>query len=727
MFTLLVILAVFLQIAIAVGVYFRRKGGHTNIIFMFLSLALASWAFTNYIAITITQNSSTIYAIRTVLSLAVIENALFYFFATTFPDKKINVQSWSVKAMLVYTFFVVALTQLPFLFKSVTIKNSTANPNPGPVIIFFVIHAILTISVGLRQLYVKYRDVQGQQKRQLLFIIFASIVLWLIVPVTNFAITLSARTTLFVKFSPFYTLVFGAFITYAIVAQRLFDIRAAVARSVAYVMIIATTALIYGVVLFGIVNVIFQGQQNESLRQVLSVALVAPLAISFQRIKEFFDRISRKLFYRDAYDSPVVLNELGNAIVAEIDLGRILNSTRHILADTLKSSFVDFILFKNNQPFFESSKSSSIQQNFNELNNHMHSQHKDILVADELVPSGILKKLFSEDEIAISLRLKTHQQIVGYILFGNKKSGDIYTSQDEALLTIVANELAITVQNALRFEEIENFNITLQGKVDDATHKLRQTNEKLKALDETKDEFISMASHQLRTPLTSVKGYISMVQEGDAGKITAQQKKLLDQAFVSSQRMVYLIADLLNVSRLKTGKFVIEAQPTQLAEVVQGELQQLVETAKGRSITLVYNKPHDFPVLMLDETKIRQVIMNFADNAIYYTPAGGTITIDLKEVGESIELTVHDTGIGVPKSAQHHLFTKFYRADNAQRARPDGTGLGLFMAKKVIVAQGGAVIFRSQEGKGSTFGFTFPKGKLKVPDHIKPEAIKAKA
>ncbi|HYH74784.1 MAG TPA: ATP-binding protein, partial [Candidatus Saccharimonadales bacterium] len=203
-----------------------------------------------------------------------------------------------------------------------------------------------------------------------------------------------------------------------------------------------------------------------------------------------------------------------------------------------------------------------------------------------------------------------------------------------------------------------------------------------------------------------------MVLDGDVGEITPIQRKLLNQAFISSQRMVYLISDLLNVSRLRTGKFVIEPVSTNLANVIESEVEQLEETSSGRNLKLIYNKPEHFPTLMLDETKIRQVIMNFMDNAIYYTPSGGEITVNLVEKPLSIEFTVIDNGIGVPKHEQHHLFSKFYRANNAKRARPDGTGLGLFMAKKVIVAQGGAIIFRSQEKKGSTFGFTFAKEKL---------------
>ncbi|MDQ5958528.1 MAG: hypothetical protein QG562_347, partial [Patescibacteria group bacterium] len=253
---------------------------------------------------------------------------------------------------------------------------------------------------------------------------------------------------------------------------------------------------------------------------------------------------------------------------------------------------------------------------------------------------------------------------------------------------------------------------TLQQNVKKATTDLQKSNEKLKSLDEAKDEFISMASHQLRTPLTSVKGYISMLLEGDAGPITDQQKTFLSQAFTSSQRMVYLIADLLNVSRLKTGKFVIEPSEVDLPQVVQTEVEQLQTTASSRGLELSVNCPKEFPTLMLDETKIHQVIMNYIDNAIYYTPSGGSISVVLNVTKKTAELRVIDTGIGVPKKSQHELFTKFFRADNAQKARPDGTGLGLYMAKKVIIAQGGSVIFNSIQDKGSTFGFSFALSKV---------------
>lgn len=348
-----------------------------------------------------------------------------------------------------------------------------------------------------------------------------------------------------------------------------------------------------------------------------------------------------------------------------------------------------------------------------DIQNMPHKDVSKLLNMDIKTVDSLQNKLGVRSAIAV--KLLSRQRLVGLILVGFNQEKASMLEKDRLLLDRLSEVVGIALDSRLLSEENQR-----------VLRQLQTTNEKLKALDETKDEFISMASHQLRTPLTSVKGYVSMVLEGDAGKLNPMQQKLLEQSFTSSQRMVYLIADLLNLSRLRTGKFVIENHPSNLADVIEGEVEQLKATATARNLKLTYKKPDNFPTLMLDETKIRQVIMNFVDNAIYYTPSAGKIEIGLVDKDSSVEFTVNDNGIGIPSSEQHHLFNKFFRAKNAQKARPDGTGLGLFMAKKVIVAQGGALIFNSKEGKGSTFGFSFSKDKLKVPV-INAEPIKSKA
>ncbi len=305
------------------------------------------------------------------------------------------------------------------------------------------------------------------------------------------------------------------------------------------------------------------------------------------------------------------------------------------------------------------------------------------------------------------VKLMARRKLVGLLVVGFLGSAQDVNQADITLMDRLSESVGVALDNKLLFEENQH-----------VLRQLKLSNTKLKALDEAKDDFISMASHQLRTPLTSVKGYISMIKEGDAGKVTPSQDEMLNQAFFSAQRMVYLIADLLNVSRLRTGKFVIDPAPVDLAQMITEELEQVNELAKIRSQKIVYKQPKPFPELMLDDVKTRQVIMNFVDNALHYTPAKGTVAVTLAETPTTVEMRVKDNGIGVPRSEQHHLFTKFYRAANARQTRPDGTGLGLFMAKKVIIAQGGSVIFDSTEGKASTFGFILSKARLAVPKEL---------
>lgn len=346
---------------------------------------------------------------------------------------------------------------------------------------------------------------------------------------------------------------------------------------------------------------------------------------------------------------------------------------------------------------------------------------KRLLSLEELTPKELTSYIdYPEESIArvikkmpiktlYEVKLVVRRHLVGVLIVGFYEPVSAMSENQTLLIDRLSESIGVALDNKLLFEENQHI-----------VRQLRVSNNKLRELDEAKDDFVSMASHQLRTPLTSVKGYVSMVLEGDAGKVNESQRKLLTQSYYSSQRMVYLIADLLNVSRLRTGKFVINNAPVNLADVVEEEIAQLKETAANRDLTLTYEKPKKFPELMLDETKIRQIIMNFSDNAIYYTPAGGHINIKLIDTPTAVELRVVDDGIGVPKSERAHLFTKFYRAGNARKARPDGTGLGLFMAKKVIIAQGGALIFESKEGKGSTFGFLFSKAKMAVPENYTP-------
>jgi signal transduction histidine kinase len=687
------------NLLLGMTVYVKNPKSATGKLFLLLTGSFVLWSTINYFSLHPFLLAQVVWVRLVLVCAALLCLAVFLTF-TTFPSPTLQGSPKVRKWVMSYTAFVMLLVLTPLVFT----VNTSGEPTPTPAIAFFTLLAIGLIAASFVTLIKKMRHSAGVVRGQLRLVLGGLALTLGLIFVSNFLLVVVFGVHNLLLLGPAYTLIFSSTIAYAIIRHKLFDIRAAVARSVAYLLIVATMTLLYSAVLFGGINLLFRGSDKEVLRQLLSVVLVVPLAASFQYIKEFFARISSKIFYRVIYDSQVVLNELSTLLVHSLNIETLKTGSAAILRRSLTATNITYWLSDELDSNHETAR--HLDQMFD------RRKSQSVVVVDEYGRYAEAAEHLRAMNIAVIVRLRTNTGNLGYLTLGYKESGEIYSQQDVQLLRIAADEIAISVQNSLHYEEIQRFNVLLQTRVDDATRKLRRTNEKLKSLDETKDDFISMASHQLRTPLTSVKGYLSMVLEGDAGKINATQAKMLGQAFTSSQRMVYLIADLLNVSRLKTGKFIIEAAPTNLAHMVSEEIDQLVETAASKQIELTYHQPEHFPDLMLDETKTRQVVMNFIDNAIYYTPSGGHIRVDLSDTPTSVEFKVSDDGIGVPKAEQHHLFTKFYRAGNARKARPDGTGLGLYMAKKVILAQGGSIIFQSKEGKGSTFGFLFPK------DHV---------
>jgi len=501
-------------------------------------------------------------------------------------------------------------------------------------------------------------------------------------------------------------------VSYSIVRNNLFDIRLAVVRSISYTASMATLATMYFFMILVLSSWLLHKQVDATVSIYIVVSLIS--ALIFQPIKKFFDKFTKRIFYSDTYDTDTFFAHVNRLLAHTSDLRLLLERVSLEINTTLNGA----------QAFFFVYTAGEVRDSYVTAGttNHRRVPVADIRALDDhVLVSGVepimvdrmkgidksLHRLLVSHRVAVALPLFKDKTVLGYFMLGERRSGS-YKARDIRLLGTISDELIIAIENALAIQQIKELNANLQQRINEATSELRASNAQLHRLDEAKDEFVSMASHQLRTPLTSVKGYISMVLEGDAGKITSTQKHLLDEAFNSSERMVHLINDFLNVSRLQTGKFMIDLRPIDLAKLVGEELDSLASNASSRNLKFLYKMPKKFPILELDEGKMRQVIMNYADNAIYYSKEGTAIEVALVVEGNRCRFTVKDKGIGVPVDETAQLFTKFYRATNARRQRPDGTGVGLFLAKKVINAHGGDVIFESEEGKGSTFGFSLP-------------------
>ncbi|MBU1289728.1 PAS domain-containing sensor histidine kinase [Patescibacteria group bacterium] len=225
-----------------------------------------------------------------------------------------------------------------------------------------------------------------------------------------------------------------------------------------------------------------------------------------------------------------------------------------------------------------------------------------------------------------------------------------------------------------------------------------------------KTEFVSIAAHQLRTPLSAIKWILRMLLDGDVGKLSKEQIDFLERGYQSNERMILLINDLLNVAHIEEGRFIYEPSLLFLEDIARKNIAILGGIAKKRDIEIVFNELKDgsSKEVKADRKKMELVFQNLLDNAIRFTDPGGKVTISIGYDKISAKVMIKDTGVGIPKEQQSRIFTKFFRANNVVKMETEGTGLGLFICKNIINAHNGKIWFESKENEGTAFYFTIP-------------------
>jgi len=232
-----------------------------------------------------------------------------------------------------------------------------------------------------------------------------------------------------------------------------------------------------------------------------------------------------------------------------------------------------------------------------------------------------------------------------------------------------------------------------------------------KMVEKIKSEFVSLAAHQLRTPLSAIKWTLKMLLDGDLGEITEEQRDFIEKTYQSNERMIGLINDLLDITRIEEGRYLSKPVLASFEEIVTSVLDFCQQEIIRKEINLELEKPQiKLPQASMDVEKIKLVVQNLIENAIKYTPLGGKITVSVgyREDKKEIIFSVKDTGVGIPKDQQSRVFTKFFRGANVMRMETEGSGLGLFISKNIIEAHGGKIWFESKEGQGTTFYMVLP-------------------
>lgn len=281
----------------------------------------------------------------------------------------------------------------------------------------------------------------------------------------------------------------------------------------------------------------------------------------------------------------------------------------------------------------------------------------------------------------LAVPLLQGDSLIGLMLLGGKQSGSAFSSRDIEFAELVASSAVASIQKAKFYES-----------------------------DRTKTEFVSVAAHELLTPITAMRGYLSMVLVDGMGQVDERARGYLGKVAASADRLAALVRDLLSVSRLESGRIRMELKPTDVATVIRSAIDQLAPIAATKGLRLSFELREPVPLAMADSDRLMEVLVNLIGNAVKYTLAG-SVTVSAWEDGGKVSVSVADTGLGIAPEARERLFEKFYRVRTAETEAIEGTGLGLYVTKSMVEAMGGTISVESAVGKGSTFLVGIPVGR----------------
>lgn len=294
-------------------------------------------------------------------------------------------------------------------------------------------------------------------------------------------------------------------------------------------------------------------------------------------------------------------------------------------------------------------------------------------------------------------------RIIGTLSLSAQRA-EAFTQHDVDVLQQMAPHVAVAIRNA---QLLENLQQSLE-EVTLAREKLHEANEELKTLDEMKTNLLSNVSHELRTPLVSVMGYTDMIINGKAGPVNAEQKEYLGISLRNIEKLVTLIENLLDFSRLHRGAETIVFDEFDLRDCAKASVQVIQPVADSRGIVLELKAPNDPVLVEGDKSKLGQVFTNLLSNAVKFNHPNGSIVVEFTLKDDCVHVAVRDTGIGIPQEALDKIFTRFYQYDSSSTRKYGGTGIGLSIAQDIARLHGTRITASSELGKGSTFRFVLP-------------------
>ena len=618
---------------------------------------------------------------------------------------------------------------------SVTLESWGSNPISGNLTWILSAYSVLVTLISFAVLFLNYRQVKGHARTQLQFFLLGIILFFFTVMFVYLGLRAIVGSDQYYRLGNYSAIIFVVTTAYAIIAQRLFDIRVIIRRTVVFTGLSAFVLSVYALIVF--IGATLAGSRGvdaftaDTFVPSLIAALV--IAVGFDPIRRWLSSTTDRWLFKGEYSSQEVLTDLSKTVASAVNLSEAIKQMIEVVVKSMRLTEGVAFLVQPSEDKKELELKEAIvvgEQNKivatleahdplieffrHEAEESAHEQHNPVVVEElaHKIEQGDVDPSRSELSVQFLSRLNqlgaavalplyiTRQQpkpsapgtpttyesvetFMGVLVLGEKRSGDMFSEQDVNLLGIVANETSNAVEKSRLFEE-----------------------------DQLKTEFVAVASHELLTPTAAMEGYLSMILDEGKGTIDDEAHKYLDIVYKESKRLAGLVKDLLNVSRIERGKFVVNLKSVDLTDAIKTGIDNLALKAKERQMKVLFTPTTEkLPNATADPEKLTEIIMNLVGNAIKYTPEGGSITVSLAQRDDKLITSVTDNGIGIKPEDMTHLFEKFYRASNSDSTAQTGTGLGLYITRNEVELMGGVINVKSELGKGSTFTFSLPIAK----------------
>lgn len=692
-----------LFLAFFVLLYNPRK--KINQIYFFLAFGLAVWGLSIYAVLAGLYIN--FFSRIGFSSAAILVSALLLFsFCINEPEAKISKIKLIVPALFGFIFVILILiTEL--VIKGSTFVNQALESIPGPLYFSFLLYAVFCVLGSVYLLLKKYLKSSGLAREQIKYVFLGFALFAVPAIITNGILPGAFGISEFNKLGPAFSVFLLGAIAYAIVEYRLMDINFVLRQGTLFALIFAVIVFIF------VLATSFLSQILGGGAAILLPAII--ITLGFIPFKNLLEKIIDKFFFRSRYDFRTATHDITKTFSKIEDLDKLLEEFLNKLVGYLKVPKAEIVLLLEKDHFISRLSIGVGEQNGlalpknNVLVQHFEKHPDEILERDYLAylapkeehhKDELLKlhKEFDKLGYALAVPITVKRVLIGVLLLGEKISRDIFSSQDIQLLEIVGKHAGPVIESARLFEQTQ------------------QLNKELLTANQAKSHFITIVSHQFRTPLSAIRMNAELLEDNLKKRFLSAADET-ESVQIIQERAVFMVNMLENVfdgMAIDAHKVSVDKKPAVIWEIFDNVKKEISREIEKKRINFILDKsPELLQEIDIDIPKITKVVKILLENAVAYNKEDGIIEVKMNKVTDEekrfIQCSVKDEGIGVPPEDTAKIFEKFYRSPNAMNLVPNGTGLGLFIAKNFVELHGGKLWVASQPGQGSTFYFTLPE------------------